>query len=163
MKELVNLDEVLAMAVQIEHNAAAFYREIGERYGNGASKDILEDLARMEDSHEQAFRKMREEAGGAGSSSGVNLSDEGGLYLWAVSGGGYRVEGSRGVVESLTGDETIQDILKLGLDLEKEAVLYYLGIRDIVSSQAAKDTISQVIEQEKQHIVVFAEMLRKHQ
>lgn len=163
MQQLVNLDEVLVMAVQIEHNAARFYRDIARRHGDGLSGEVLEKLASMEDGHEHVFRDMRETVNQQSTSVASDLSAEGGLYLWAVSAGGYRVEGSQGVLDSLSGDETIEDILKIGLDLEKESVLYYLGIRDIVPSQEAKDTISKVIEQEKEHIVVFADMLRERQ
>ncbi len=157
---LVNMQEVLGIAIQIEQNASDFYRKAAAKHSDGIADKLLQ-LAEMEDHHKQLFADMRDAAAKqkATTPSG-NLPDEGGLFMSAITSN-FRIEGSPSVADSLTGNETLKEILQTGLSLEKESVLFYLGIKDTVSDKATKDVIQQVIDEEKKHIVVFAEELER--
>ena len=52
-------DEVLAMAEEIEQNGAAFYRKASEMAAVSELRELLHELAAMEDEHRRVFADMR--------------------------------------------------------------------------------------------------------
>ena len=54
-----NADEVFEIAEQIERNGAKFYRSIAEKINDTNKKQLLANLAKMEDEHEQIFNRLR--------------------------------------------------------------------------------------------------------
>lgn len=157
---LVTVQEVFGIAIQIEQHASEFYRQAAEKLPTDLSDDLLR-LAKMEEQHKELFMNMRDalpaqQQGAAGG----DLRDEGELFMAALMSS-YRVEGSPSAAQSLTGAESLKDILRTGLSLEKESVLLYLGIKDAVAGQEAKDAIQNIIDEEKSHIVVFAKELER--
>ena len=52
-----NADEVFEMAEQIERNGAKFYRAAAKKFPS--LRDVLLELAAMEDDHEKTFAAMR--------------------------------------------------------------------------------------------------------
>ena len=54
-------DEIFAMAEEIEKNGAAFYRKAAAAVTCSDSRELLTQLAEMEDGHEKTFAKMRAE------------------------------------------------------------------------------------------------------
>ena len=155
-----NADEVFAMAVQIEANAGAFYRAMADKHEDSEHRDVLEMLADMEVEHERTFRKIREDMAEKTASATFDAYDEGGQYLSAIASG-FNLEGAPSVAERLTGEETIEDVLRIALDLEKQAILFFLGIKDIVPVELGKEQIDTIIAEEKKHLVVINEELRK--
>lgn len=161
MGTLFNAAEVFTMAIQMEDNGAAFYRRAAELQKAQGQIDYLLQLAGMEDEHKRRFVKMREEAI-VGDNEGIpfDLYDEGELYLSGIASG-YRVEGSPAVADTLTGNETLAEILKLAVELEKDAILFYLGLKDVVPEGMGREQIDSIISEEKGHIVVLMKELQK--
>ncbi|MHC5179674.1 MAG: ferritin family protein, partial [Planctomycetota bacterium] len=56
-----NADEIFEMAEQIERNGAKFYREAAQNASDGKVKEMLLEMAAMEDGHEKTFSQMRKE------------------------------------------------------------------------------------------------------
>ena len=52
-------NEIFEMAEQLERNGAKFYRTSAEGVKDPASRDLLQSLADMEDTHEKTFASMR--------------------------------------------------------------------------------------------------------
>ena len=152
-----NADEVFRMAVQIERNGGAFYRRAAElQPGHG---DLLLRLAAMEDGHERVFEGMRQELSAKEHElTAYDPLGEGGLYLEAMADG-HGGEGSPVAAASLTGRESMADILRLAIGLEKKSVLFYLGLRDMVPPLLGQSRIDRIIGEEKQHIVTLSREL----
>jgi rubrerythrin len=160
MPALFNADEVFAIAVQIENNGAAFYRKAARGQKDEGNVAYLEELARMEDDHARIFTEMRQGASAGSAGGGSDLYNEGALYLSAIADG-YRVEGSPKVADSLTGEETMEDIVRTAIGLEKDSIVFYLGLRDVVPETLGRDKIDLIIAEEKKHIVTLSEHLKK--
>ncbi|MCX7590882.1 MAG: ferritin family protein [Kiritimatiellae bacterium] len=157
---MFNIDEVFAMAIQIEDNAALFYRE-AVRTRRGRQRDeaaFLEELASMEDEHRKTFYRMREAAAQHTKVPGEILNEEGALYLAAIAGG-YPVEGSPMIMAKLRRDEPLPAILQTAIELEKKSILFYVELRDLVRKKAEKNLVSAIIGQEKQHVVELMKRL----
>ena len=64
-------------------------------------------------------------------------------------------------LKDVNGKPIIKDILKTAIDLEKQAILFYLGLKDIVPRKLGKDRVDPIIGQEKEHVVTLITELRK--
>ena len=147
-----NADEIFEMAQQIERNGAKFYRKAAAPLKDPKHKSLLLDLASMEDDHLKTFTAMRDQLTDADRQSFVSDPyDEAALYLQAVADGhvfDVRTDPS----SRLTGKESITEILHLAIGIEKDSVLFYVGIREKVPSHLGKDKIDRLIMEEVSHI-----------
>ena len=83
-----NADEVFAIAERIEVNGGKFYRKAAELVTDERTREVLLDLAVMEDGHENFFAGLREEfAGEDGGSLNFDPDGEAEAYLKAFADG----------------------------------------------------------------------------
>jgi len=146
-----NADEVFEMAEQIERNGAKFYRKAADSADKENVAALLE-MAAMEDDHEKTFSRMRSQLTSR-EKTPVTFDPEGvgGLYLQAMTDAkvfNYRADPS----ERLTGKESIEEIYRTAIGLEKDSIVFYLGMKDLVPRSESKDWIDQIIKQEMDHI-----------
>ena len=156
-----NADEVFAMAVKIEENAAAFYHRAAHLSKGKQIIDTLENLAKMEEGHKRIYTEMR---AGLKEQEKQELSydpnNEAVLYLNAMADA-HGGEGSPDVAGSLTGNESLKEIVGIALNLEKNSILYYVGLIDLVPERLGKDKINRIINEEKKHVVLLSQLLAK--
>lgn len=156
-----NTDEVLEMAIRIESNGASFYRKAAAMQNDAKNRKFLESLASMEDQHRKTFTEMRktltekEKAGKV-----FDPYNEISYYLASMADtmGG---EGSPSAADALTGNETLEDILITAIGLEKDSILFYLGLKDMVPPKYGQEKIDVIIKEEKKHVAQLAGILRK--
>jgi rubrerythrin len=145
-------DEILAMAEQIERNGARFYRRAAGMVKDVEVSKLLQELAAWEDGHEKAFASMRHILKELERKpTTFDPEDETSLYLRAMADGhvfDVRVDPA----DKLTGKESAKDILRLAIGQEKDSIIFYLGIRDMVSEVMGKDKIDEIIREEMRHI-----------
>jgi rubrerythrin len=161
MAIVFNADEVFEMAVRIENNGAAFYRKAAGLQSDIKNQKFLEGLANMEDRHEKIFTDMRTTLTEKDKEPKVfDPFDEVSQYLAAMADtmGG---EGSPSVADALTGNESLEEILKIAVGLEKDSILFYLGIKDLIPAQSGKDRIDEIIKEERRHVIQLSKLLEK--
>ena len=154
-------DEVFQMAIRIEEGGAAFYRKAASLQSDASSLGFLEKLATMEDHHRTTFEKMRKRLTDMEKQKTVfDPEGELGLYLQSMADrhGG---EGSPVAADALTGDETLDEIIKTAIGLEKESILFYVGLKDMVPAEYGKEKIEEIIREEQRHIVQLNAFLRE--
>lgn len=152
---MMNVDEVFEIALQIERNGAAFYRKAAGAAGDKACREELEKLAAMEEDHEQTFEQLRET---------IRVREP----QWALQDANgeaaqYLAAFAEGQVFDLTGDplgflaapKSLRDILKRAIELERDSILYYLGMKEVVPPGLGRDEIDGIIQQEKGHIALL--------
>ncbi len=146
-----NADEVFEMAEQIERTAAKFYREAATNAPDRQVKDTFLRLAAMEDRHLRTFQEMRttlsdQEKGG----TTFDPEGEASLYLQAMADDrGF--EGMRGRGVKLTGKESTRELLEIAISAEKNSVLYYVGLKEMVPTEIGRDKIEAIIREEVSH------------
>jgi rubrerythrin len=161
MAIVFNSDEIFEMAIRIENNGAAFYRKAAGLQSDTKNQKFLESLANMEDQHKRIFTEMRTTLTEKDKSPKVfDPYDEVSQYLTAMADnmGG---EGSPSVAESLTGNETLAEILQTAVGLEKDSILFYLGIKDLIPSRSGQDRIDDIIKEERRHVIQLSNLLEK--
>jgi rubrerythrin len=154
-----NADEVFEMAEQIERNGAKFYRAAAKNLSG--VRDVLLDLAAMEDDHEKTFAAMRAELPAGRSTRGGPVFDpdeQVQMYL-RVMADGHVFDVKADPVEQLAGKDTAEDVLKMAIGLEKDSIAFYVGLKEAVSRRAGKDKIEAIIKQEFGHIATLNEKL----
>lgn len=154
-----NADEVFEAAIRIEENGAAFYRKAAGLQSDVKNREFLEKLAAMEDGHKATFVEMRKALTAKEKAGTVfDPQDELSLYLSAMADthGG---EGSPSAADSLTGTETMEEILHTAIGLEKESVLFYLGLKDMVPPKYGLERIEDIIREERSHIAQLTSLL----
>jgi len=126
MSVTFNANEVFEMAEQIERNGATFYREAAGKTSNQEMKDLFLNMASMEDGHLQTFQEMRKELAAQEKVETVfDPYNEATLYLQTMADG-KGSEGMKNPAEKLTGNESAQELLEIGIGAEKNSVLFYV-------------------------------------
>jgi rubrerythrin len=154
-----NADEIFEMAEQIERNGARFYRRAAEGTAEQQNRQLLLDLAAMEDEHEKAFASMR--ANLPDTERGATVFDPEGqaaLYLRAMADG-YVFDVKTDPTELFTEKQTMEDILQKAIGMEKDSIVFYLGIKELVPERLGKDKIDAIIKEEMNHITSLSKQL----
>jgi rubrerythrin len=152
MSTAFNADEVFEMAEEIEQNGAKFYREAAAKTASREVKETFLTMASMEDGHLRTFREMRktlteQEKG----ETAYDPYNEASLYLQALADSkGF--EGMRSPTQKLTGKESVQELLEIAIEAEKNSVLYYIGLKNLVPAEAGRDRIEGIIREEIRHV-----------
>jgi len=109
----------------------------------------------MELSHERTFASMRMEQ--ADTPLSFDPNGEAARYLDALADG--RIFDLRSdLIEDLAG-KTIEEILKIAIELEKESIVFYLGLRNLVSESMGKERVAPIIAEEMSHITLLSDEL----
>ena len=147
-----NADEILAMAEQIERNGARFYRRAAGMVKDAEVSKLLQDLAAWEDAHQKAFASMRQILReGERKPTAFDPEDEISLYLQAMADG-HVFDVRVNPADRFTGKESAKDILQMAVGQEKDSIVFYLGLKEMVSAIMGKDKIDKIIREEMRHI-----------
>jgi rubrerythrin len=158
-----NADEIFEMAEQIERNGARFYREIAERSPKEDVRDLFLKFAEMEEEHEKVFISMRAELSDKDKKSTVfDPEGESAQYLRALADlqvfDGSAEEGFA-FSEDLAEEEKIKSALIAAIDLEKESIVFYQGMKEFVPERLGKKKIDDIIKEEMKHIRILTNEL----
>lgn len=158
-----NADEIFEIAEQIEKNGAKFYKLAAEIVDKPSIRKLLLELAAMEVEHEKTFISLR-----------ANLPDkerkktifdpegESVLYLKALADS--RIFLKKDIPDILsnmnqTDKNFAKKIINYAMSAEKDSIVFYLGMKELVPENLGKDTIDQIIKEEMSHIRLLGKEL----
>jgi rubrerythrin len=148
-----NADEVFQMAEQLERNGAKFYRTAAGSVSDPDEKKLLLNLAQMEDEHEATFRKMRAELNSAEKAPTVfDPEDESAQYLRALAD-------TRVFFEKKISTASMKDILMDAIVAEKDSIVFYLGMKEMVPEGLGQKRLDTIIKEEMGHIKLLSQKL----
>jgi len=148
MSAKFNAEEVLEMAAQIETKGAKFYRKAAKH--NVAGRELLLQIASQEEVHHKIFADMRN-ALAPGEKGGYDPCGETDMYVKAMVDG-FAFEVNKDPAEVLTGKESLSDILKMAIQMEKDSIVFYLGLKQMVPPAFGAKKLDAVIQEEMTHI-----------
>ena len=156
-----NADEIYNIAEQIERNGQNFYRDSAQRVKESIAKQVLQDLADMEVSHLKIFQALH---AGLTQQARQEITwdpqGEAGAYLKAAADS--HVFKTNADPTSLLKDNTdAREILELALQFEKDSVIYFLGVADLVPEHLGKSDVLGLAKQEQGHIALIQRTLSK--
>ncbi len=148
-----NADEVFEIAEQIERNGAKFYRTAAENIADADKKKLMIDLAGMEDEHEITFKNLR--TGLTENEKVMTTFDPEGEsehYLRALAD-------TRVFYEKEIDNTSLKEILKTAITAEKDSIVFYLGMKDVVPTHLGKQKLDEIIKEEMSHIRLLSKEL----
>ena len=147
-----NARDVFEMALQLERNGAAFYKKAAENVMGASYKKLLTDLSAMEVGHEKIFSSMMDGlTGGEKESAVFDPQGEAIAYLRALAD-------TRVFFEKKIDVSSLKEIFISAIGAEKDSIVFYLGMKDMVPEKAGKSRIDAIIREEMGHI----ETLSRH-
>lgn len=150
-----NADEIFEMALEFERKGVLFYTKASEMFEDPEIRSMLVSLAAMEAEHEQIFSSMRGRlVGQEGYSEVFDPDGTAASYVRAMTGGEVF-----DATVALTGSETLRDILKKGIEAEKNSVVFYTGLKRVVPESLGRDKVEKIIEEEMKHIGILSDKL----
>ncbi len=148
-----NADEIFEMAEQLERNGAKFYRTAAEAASLSDVKQLLVELAEMEDQHEITFSKLRADLSDAEKASTVfDPGNETAHYLKALAD-------TRVFFEKEMDTSSAKEVFKAALLAEKDAIVFYLGMKEMISDELGKGRLEDIIKEEMSHIKIIGNKL----
>lgn len=155
-----NPDEVFEIAEQIERNGAKYYRKAAAGAADLRVRQLLVGLAAMEDRHERIFTELRKHLTALQKQpTTFDPEGESAAYLRALADGCvFDIDADPS--ERLTGKETPEQIYRTAIDLEKDSIVFYLGVLDMIPDAAGKDRINDIIKEEMRHVAALSDELR---
>lgn len=151
MAFIFNADEVFEMAEQIERNGAAFYRLAAKQFP--AQQRLLTIIAEQEDQHCATFSALRRQlASKDQEATAYDPGQEAEAYLRAMADRRV-VDVSRRPKDVLKGAESFADILGIAVGMEKDSIVFYVGMQEMVPPALGRDKLDLIIKEEKKHIV----------
>jgi len=148
-----NADEIFEIAEQIERNGAKFYRAGAENIIDANKKKLLIDLAEMEDEHENTFKKMREKL----------TSDEKVIMTFDPDGEAEKylraLADTRVFYDKKIDTNSFEKILKTAITAEKDSIVFYLGMKEVVPANLGKQKLDKIIKEEMNHISLLSKEL----
>jgi len=154
-----NADEILGIAEGIEKNGQAFYRRAAEVAKEEGLEKLFLELADWEAGHEKLFAQMRagitdEER----SSTAFDPEGESELYLRATADAHVFVA-NKDAAALIKGKESGEEILRLALDFERDSILFFLGMRDMVPARLGADKVDEIVKEEMRHVAYLTQQL----
>ncbi|MBI5664421.1 MAG: ferritin family protein [Nitrospirae bacterium] len=145
-----SIREVIEQAIQTEKLGYALYLAMAERFERDEKlRRLFETLAVKEQEHEQTFTDLKEKV----DERRVENWEEVSKYLRAIVESEFFL-GNKKAMPSLEHLHNIEDAVRYALAFEKETLLYYHSLKDLISE---KDILDKLINEEKSHIVWLSE------
>jgi len=140
--------ELINIGIGIEKNGAVFYDSLAESAKDASVKTMYKDLADREREHMEIFRDMLGSVGDY--QPPETFTEEYEAYMKALVDSLIFPDDqvAREMARNVAGDiEAIQ----IGLGAEKDSILFYTEMRDLVRS-SDRDAVSKLIAEEKSHM-----------
>jgi len=148
-----NAEDVFEMAKEIERNGVSFYSNAAEKVDDPDQKKLLLDLSKMEEEHEETFKNMEAEL--TAKEQGKTVFDpenEALQYLKALAD-------TRVFFEKDVDTASMKGILKTALAAEKDSIVFYLGMKELVPEKYGKNRLEGIIKEEMNHVRLISKEL----
>jgi len=144
--ERFSIIEVIEQAIQTEGLGHEFYTRMAGRFKDQQElQGLFETLALKELQHKNTFMELREMTGEDEPEGWEEVKP----YFRAMTESAFFL-GRFKSLPSMEGIRTPTDALRLAINFEKETILYFLGMRDVVRE---KEVVDEIIREERSHIV----------
>ena len=149
--------ELINIAIGIERRGIVFYETMVKSTKNAVARDVFRYLADMERNHVQIFQDMLGEADKY--QPPETYAGEYAAYLQALVDSAVFTD-DMVTSEMATRAESDIETLELAINAEKDSILFYYEMKDIMPERA-QPTVNKIIAEEKAHLRQLSELKRK--
>ncbi len=140
------------MAVQIERNGFAFYHEATKRKDlDDKAREFIAFLRDQELNHEKTFLALRDES----DMQIMELSQDWEMvsaYLTSIVDGRL-FNNENSAIKAASEAKDLAAIVDHAITFEKDTLLYFHAINDIVVNEKAKNALRRIINEEVSHVL----------
>lgn len=155
----LNAAEAFKTALNVETAGEKFYSDIAKKMSGNQTKEMFLKLASDERDHQSDFERLINEISGMEKEIEMySDSEEIDGYLNAVMA--TNIFKNIPSVEKLIADtKSDTDAIKIAIEAEKTAILYYTGLLEIFKNDKARDIFSRILTEERKHLKNLADTL----
>jgi rubrerythrin len=160
-----SVGEIFQMAERIERNGMNFYRRAAKGAVEKSASQLFLRLASMEEEHEKTFARMRTELTEEEKRApGPDPDHQTAAYLRAWADG-HVFDIRSNPAERLTGSEKIDDVFQMAMGMEKDSIVFYLGMKETIPEKLGRGKIDRIIKEEMGHLASLSRELEtlRHQ
>ncbi len=149
-------DEVLQMAVDVEVDGIEFYGKAEEMVDDVELKKTLKFLGDQEVAHKEKFLELKRALSASAKEQTVwdpeselcsYLGMMAELHVFKSKGG------PRNLLAKVEGEE---DVLDMAIRFEKDSILFFYSLSEMVEDEEARKTIGALIKEEQNHLKTLA-------
>ena len=148
--------DLINIAIDIERRGIMFYDIMAKSTDNEDARVVFEELVEMERDHITTFEDMLNDAEIRESQGASSQRSD---YLQSLIDEAVFTDD---LITSEMASQADNDIkaLELGISAEKDSILFYYEIRDVLPPQASP-VITRIINEEKSHLQQLTEIKKK--
>ena len=148
-----NADDIFEMAEQVVKFLGDDGNYYVEKVADSSAKEFLIGLAVMEDEHEKTFALLRADLSKQEKAATVfDPEGESALYLRALADTEVFFKKEIDV-------SSMDEILKAAIMAEKDSIVFYLGMKELVPEKFGKAKIDSILKEEMEHIKLLGKKL----
>jgi len=149
-------NELINIAIGIERRGIAFYDVMAKSAKSKEARDIFHYLVGMEQEHIQTFQNMLSEADRY--EIPETYAGEYAAYLQALVDNAVFTDKLAASQLATQADNDIRAV-ELGISAEKDSILFYYGMKEIMPKRAHR-TLNKIIAEEKLHLRQLSDLKR---
>ena len=156
-----NADEVFQIAIDIEENGKRFYEKAMDIVDNADVKAVLGSLAKDEAEHLKRFTELKAQLPKTATEDTVwDPEHEMNQYLQMMADI-HVFRSDLDVEKKLSQAKNPEDILRLGIQFEKDSIVFFVTMQDSTEEKKGREFIGQLIDEEKEHLKRLSLELRR--
>jgi rubrerythrin len=153
---LLTAEELFQIAAQMEASGQSFYLEMADKIADPKLKELFDSLATDEEQHYKLFTEYYRQA----TQKDWKLSqvdEETADYINALLG--VRMfPPKKDATAEVAVIHNVKDALKIALSLEKDSLLFYRELQEMIGSELCP-AIGRIISEERSHVTRLQAML----
>ena len=154
-----NANEISQMGVEIEQNGQAFYAAAAAATTDGQARALFEELADWEAGHIKLFEGLQAKLSNAASEAPV-FDPDNEMVLYIKAAADTHVFGADSDPAGLANAcATPVEALRKAIEFEKDSIVVYTTLRNMVPPKLGKDDIDQLINEELKHVQMLTQKI----
>ena len=147
-----NASEVFQIAIDIEGNGKRFYEKAMDLVDSPDLKAFLASLAQDEVEHLKTFTELKAQLPKASTEDTIwDPEHEMNNYLKMMADMNI-FRSDFNVEKELSRVKNPEDVLRLGIEFEKDSIIFFLTMQDETEEKKGRELIGQLIDEERKHL-----------
>lgn len=152
VKQRFSSNDLVNLALQMEEQGGEFYLLMAAKAAEESARLMFLKLAEEEKEHYQAFKKL-----GVQTEQVMECNDQAANFIQSI----LAQTGERSAEQKQKAVEDVKEALAYGIEGEKDSILLYQELYEMVTSPENKKVLSGILKAEKMHLVELREYLEE--
>lgn len=157
MGNLLSIAEVVDIGIEKEKKRRDFYASAAKKFSEKELRELFLRLSAWEEQHIKKFQEIKD--GIDDTEATESYSGERQAYMQTLVEEELYEAGSAD--EFVRSVDSVRSALEHGMRFEREAILFFSELEHFFRA-AFKETLAQLINEEKQHLIYLAELKKKY-